>query len=240
MRTHVLAAALAAAFVASMATAEKSMTDEQKTLYAIGTKLSPALRAIELTAEEIEFVTDGLTDAVVGRDLKVDPAAQEAKVQEFAAARVAKATEKEKAASDVFLTKAAAEKGAVKKPSGLVYVETKPGTGAQPKGTDAVKVHYHGTLIDGTVFDSSVDRGEPTTFSLAGVIPCWTEGVALMKEGGKSKLICPSSIAYGDRGSPPKIKPGAALVFDVELLEVTAAPEAAPAAKEPAKEPAGD
>jgi FKBP-type peptidyl-prolyl cis-trans isomerase FkpA/FKBP-type peptidyl-prolyl cis-trans isomerase FklB len=72
-----------------------------------------------------------------------------------------------------------------------------------------VKVHYHGTLRDGTVFDSSVKRGEPATFPLSGVIPCWTEGVQLMKVGGKSKLVCPSSIAYGDRGSPPMIKPGA-------------------------------
>ena len=83
-----------------------------------------------------------------------------------------------------------------------------------------MKVHYEGTLIDGTVFDSSLKRGEPVTFALNGVIPCWTEGLQKMKVGGKSKLVCPANLAYGDRGAPPKIQPGAALAFDVELLEV--------------------
>jgi FKBP-type peptidyl-prolyl cis-trans isomerase FkpA/FKBP-type peptidyl-prolyl cis-trans isomerase FklB len=83
-----------------------------------------------------------------------------------------------------------------------------------------VKVHYHGTLTDGTVFDSSVQRKEPATFPLNGVIPCWTEGVQLMKAGGKSRLVCPASLAYGDRGAPPRIRPGATLVFEVELLEI--------------------
>jgi FKBP-type peptidyl-prolyl cis-trans isomerase FkpA/FKBP-type peptidyl-prolyl cis-trans isomerase FklB len=85
-----------------------------------------------------------------------------------------------------------------------------------------VKVHYHGTLRDGTVFDSSVDRGSPATFPLNRVIKCWTEGVQKMKVGGKSKLICPSDIAYGDRGAPPKIKPGAPLIFEVELISIEA------------------
>src|SRR5438128_538646 len=92
--------------------------------------------------------------------------------------------------------------------------------GAAPKATDRVKVHYHGTLTDGTVFDSSVQRGEPITLPLNGVIKCWTEGVSMMKVGGKSRLVCPSDIAYGDQGRPPVIKPGATLVFEVELLEI--------------------
>ena len=95
-----------------------------------------------------------------------------------------------------------------------------PGNGASPKASDTVKVHYHGTLRDGAVFDSSVDRGTPAEFPLGRVIPCWIEGVQKMKVGGKSKLVCPANLAYGDRGAPPKIQPGAALAFDVELLEI--------------------
>ena len=119
-----------------------------------------------------------------------------------------------------FLAKAAKEKGAKKTASGLVYKVIKAGKGAQPATTDTVKVHYTGKLPDGTVFDSSVERGEPAEFPLNRVIPCWTEGVAMMKVGGKSQLTCPSAIAYGERGAPPKIGPGATLVFEVELLDI--------------------
>ena len=126
----------------------------------------------------------------------------------------------EKKASEGYLAKAAGEKGADKTPSGLIYKETKAGAGDSPKSTDTMKVHYTGKLTDGTVFDSSVQRGEPATFPLNGVIPCWTEGLQLMKVGGKSKLVCPANLAYGDRGSPPRIKPGSTLTFEVELLEI--------------------
>ncbi|MGH7341114.1 MAG: FKBP-type peptidyl-prolyl cis-trans isomerase, partial [Candidatus Rokuibacteriota bacterium] len=136
------------------------------------------------------------------------------------AARLSAVAAAEKKASQGFLEKAATEKGATKTASGLVVSTIKPGTGASPKATDKVKVHYQGTLTDGTVFDSSIQRNQPATFPLNGVIKCWTEGVQLMKVGGKSKLVCPSSIAYGDRGSPPNIRPGAPLVFEVELLEI--------------------
>ena len=104
--------------------------------------------------------------------------------------------------------------------SGLTITELRPGTGEHPTRTSLVQVHYHGTFADGTVFDSSVDRGQPARFPLNRVIPCWTEGVAMMREGGKSRLVCPPKIAYGPSGRPPKIPPNATLTFEVELLKI--------------------
>ena len=104
--------------------------------------------------------------------------------------------------------------------SGAIVTTLKEGNGPSPKASDTVKVNYQGTLVDGTVFDSSIQRGEPATFPLANVIKCWTEGVQEIKVGGKSRLVCPANVAYGDRGSPPAIKSGATLVFEVELLEI--------------------
>src|ERR1700686_5873277 len=121
--------------------------------------------------------------------------------------------------SKTYLDKAAAEPGAQRTASGLVYREPRPGTGASPKATDTVKVNYRGTLTDGTEFDSSYKRNQPAQFPLNGVIRCWTEGVQKMKTGGKSMLICPSDLAYGDQGRP-SIPGGATLIFEIELLEV--------------------
>lgn len=195
-------------------------TDEQKTLYALGLALSRNLASFNLTKDDLALVEAGISDGLFAKDKKVELEKYGPKIQELAAARSKTLAEQEKKAAQPFLDKMAAEKGAKKTASGLVYVETKAGTGDQPKPTDKVKVHYHGTLSDGTVFDSSKERGQPATFPLNGVIKCWTEGVAMMKVGGTAKLVCPADIAYGDRGSPPRIKPGATLVFDVELLEI--------------------
>ena len=104
--------------------------------------------------------------------------------------------------------------------SGLSITELRPGTGKHPTRTSVVQVHYHGTFSDGKIFDSSVDRGQPARFGLNQVIPCWTEGVAMMREGGKSRLVCPPKIAYGAAGRPPKIPPNATLTFEVELLKI--------------------
>jgi FKBP-type peptidyl-prolyl cis-trans isomerase FkpA len=119
-----------------------------------------------------------------------------------------------------FLDKAAKEPGAIKTPSGLVYKVLQTGMGASPKASDIVKVNYRGTLTDGTEFDSSYKRNMPYVTPLNQVIPCWTEGVQLMRVGGKSQLVCPADIAYGERGSPPVIPPNAVLVFQIELLAV--------------------
>ncbi len=195
-------------------------TDEQKTLYALGMAISQSLGIFSLSEEELTMVNAGIADGVLKREPKVVMQEFMPKVQQLQQARLAVVSEAEKKAGAEFLTKAATEKGATKTDSGLVFSTITEGKGPSPKATDKVKVHYHGTLTNGEVFDSSTQRGEPVTFPLNGVIPCWTEGVQRMKVGEKSRLVCPSSIAYGERGAPPKIKPGSTLVFEVELLEI--------------------
>jgi FKBP-type peptidyl-prolyl cis-trans isomerase len=195
--------------------------DDQRTIYALGVMMSRNLAPFSLTDEELDLFDRGLRDGVSGKKPLVTVEEWGLKIQEFMAARSKAAASKEEAAGASFLAAAAAEPGAVKLDSGVIYRELTPGTGATPGAADRVRVHYTGTLRDGTVFDSSVERGTPAEFALNGVIPCWTQGVAKMKVGGKSKLTCPASTAYGDRGAGPKIKPGAALAFEVELLDVT-------------------
>ncbi|HEU4402403.1 MAG TPA: FKBP-type peptidyl-prolyl cis-trans isomerase [Candidatus Polarisedimenticolia bacterium] len=195
-------------------------TDDQKTLYAVGLVMSDNLASLNLTEAELTIVKEGLTDGALKHERKVDLNVYGPKIRDLATARAKIGSESERAAGQAFLAKAAAEKGAVKTPSGLIIQEISAGSGASPTPADKVKVHYKGTLIDGTVFDSSIDRGEPAVFPLSGIIPCWAQGLQAMKVGGKSRLICPSELAYGDRGAPPKIKPGATLVFEVELLGI--------------------
>ena len=194
--------------------------DEQKSLYALGVAISQSLNDFALNESELEIVKSGLSDGILKRTLKVDMQTFKPKIQQLAQSRAAVVAEKEKKAGTAFLTKAAAEPGAKKTASGAIVTVLKEGKGPSPKAADMVKVHYQGTLIDGTVFDSSIQRGQPATFPLGNVIKCWTEGVQEIKVGGKSRLVCPANIAYGDRGSPPAIKPGATLVFEVELLEI--------------------
>ena len=223
----VLAVALAGALAGGAAapavraqSAPQLGTDEQKTLYAVGLAVAGSLGVFALSAADLELVKAGMTDGVLNRQRQVDLQAYGPKIQELQRARASVVAAAEQKTGQAIVDKAAAEKGATKTASGLVIVPIKPGTGASPKATDRVKVHYHGTLADGSVFDSSVQRNEPATFALNGVIPCWTEGLQLMKVGGKSRLVCPAALAYGDRGAPPRIKPGSTLTFEVELLEI--------------------
>jgi FKBP-type peptidyl-prolyl cis-trans isomerase FkpA len=212
----VLAAFLAAAVPAYA----DPKTEDEKTLYALGLAVSQNLGAFNLTEAELKMVEEGLRDGVLKKSPKVELQTYGPKLQELQKTRMTALAATEKKAGEAYLAKAAAEKDTKKLPSGVLVTTLKPGTGASPAATDKVKVHYHGTLIDGTVFDSSVQRNEPATFPLNQVIKCWTEGVQQMKVGGKSRLVCPADVAYGDRGAPPRIKPGATLVFEVELLGI--------------------
>ncbi len=195
-------------------------TDEQKILYAIGISLSQELEAFALTEEELETINAGIADGVMKRPHKVDMQTYGPKISELAQSRMSAVRERQMEFGKAFEDKAAAEEGATKTDSGAIVKTIKEGTGPTPTEADTVKVHYHGTLINGAVFDSSVDRGIPATFPLNGVIKCWTEGLQKIKVGGKARLVCPADVAYGDRGSPPRIKPGSTLVFEVELLEI--------------------
>lgn len=203
-------------------------TDEEKALYSLGVILSQNVRSFDFTDKELEMVKAGLADGVRDKS-RIELEEMEGmipKLQELQMSRVAAATEREKSAGAAYLAKAAGEKGATKTESGLVYKVVQEGTGPSPKASDTVKVHYEGRFTDGKVFDSSIKRNEPATFPLEGVIGCWTEGVQLMKVGGKGQLICPPDLAYGDEGRPPQMRGGATLVFDVELLEIVS-PEGA-------------
>jgi FKBP-type peptidyl-prolyl cis-trans isomerase FkpA/FKBP-type peptidyl-prolyl cis-trans isomerase FklB len=188
-------------------------TEDQKTIYALGLAISQSLASFKLSAAELELLQAGLADGVLAREPKIVLETYGPKIADLQHARIA-------AASQPFLDRAAAEKGATKTASGLIITTLKDGAGAAPVATDQVKVHYTGAFDDGSVFDSSLERGEPATLDLGRVIPCWREGLMLMKVGGKSKLVCPAGLAYGDRGIPNRIKPGATLVFEVELLEI--------------------
>lgn len=194
-------------------------TDQDKTLYALGLAIGGNVREFQLTAAEIAIVADGMADAVLGREPKVDLQTWGPRIQGLAQERASVAATAEKAAAEAFVTEQAQQPGAERSASGVVFIPVTEGTGANPTAESTVRVHYHGTLRDGSVFDSSVQRGEPISFPLSGVIPCWTEGVQKIKVGGKAKLVCPADMAYGDQGSG-SIPGGAALMFEVELLAI--------------------
>jgi FKBP-type peptidyl-prolyl cis-trans isomerase len=185
------------------------------------------LSELEFSKEEIDLLLKGIASAAGGKDSPYDLDKIGPKMDEFMqkkqAAYLGKLKDKNMSANADFFNKLKDNKAIVELPSGLRYEVTKKGDGPAPKATDTVKVHYTGTLIDGTVFDSSVQRGEPAEFGLGEVIPGWTEGIQKVRKGGKIKLYVPPHLAYGDDGRPG-IPPGSTLVFDVDLLEVKSNP----------------
>ena len=190
------------------------------------------LAELEFSKAELDTLLKGIALAAAGKDSpyeleKIGPAMDEfmqKKQQSF----LGKLKEKNVTVNTDFFNKLKENKAVVELPSGLRYETVQEGAGAAPKPTETVKVHYTGKLIDGTVFDSSVQRGEAAEFPLDQVIPGWTEGIQKMKKGGKIKLFVPPNLAYGDDGRPG-IPPGSTLIFDVELLDIKPAGAAAPA-----------
>jgi len=201
--------------------------DDPKVIYAIGLSIYQSLSRLNLSPDELKTVQQAINDAAAGKpseELKMwGP-----KISMFAQARAAQALAREKAESTAYLEKESKEAGAMKTDSGIIYRQITPGTGSSPKATDKVKVNYRGTLVSGAEFDSN--KNGPAEFTLSGVIPCWTEGLQKMKVGEKAQLVCPSNLAYGDRGRPG-IPGGSALTFQIELLEIEpSAPAPAPSA----------
>lgn len=198
-----------------------------KLSYALGIGIGSQLAGMGAKELNIDDFAQAIKDVISGAGLKVDNAEAQTLVQNFfqeqeaklqaAAAEAGKAA---KAAGEAFLAENAKKDGVVTLPSGLQYQVLKEGNGKKPSATDQVVCHYEGTLIDGTVFDSSYKRNEPATFGLNQVIAGWTEGVQLMSEGAKYRFFIPYNLAYGERGAGAQIPPFAALVFDVELIQV--------------------
>ena len=172
---------------------------------------------IEINADLLQ---KGFNEVMKGEKTPINDMLANQLIQKYMQREQAKAFEPNRITGEKFLDENKKKEGVVTLPSGLQYQIMKAGDGPKPTSTDKVKTHYHGTLIDGTVFDSSVQRGEPITFPVTGVIPGWIEALQLMPVGSKWKLFIPQSLAYGSRGSGPTIKPYSALVFEVELLGI--------------------
>ncbi|MRI86573.1 FKBP-type peptidyl-prolyl cis-trans isomerase [Aggregicoccus sp. 17bor-14] len=195
------------------ASAATPQSEDDKTVYAVGYQLGQALEAFDLTPAELALVQQAVADAIAGRTPAADLATYAPKAEPLR-------TERRQRFNAAFLARAAKEKGAQRTASGMIYTPLKVGTGKSPRSIDTVSVNYRGTLTDGREFDSSYKRGQAAEFPLNGVIKCWTEGVGMMKVGGRARLVCPPEIAYGAKGAQPRIPPNAVLVFEVELLDV--------------------
>lgn len=190
-----------------------------KTAYALGTSIGQQLRQMGAEALNIDNFAEGVKDALSG-DVKMTPTEVQTTITTFFEQKNKEQAEKAKREGADFLAANAKKEGVMTLPSGLQYQVLRPGNGKKPKATDQVRCHYEGTLINGTVFDSSYRRGEPAVFGLNQVIAGWTEGLQHMQEGAKYRFFIPYNLAYGERGAGQSIPPYAALVFDVELLEV--------------------
>ena len=201
-------------------------TPKSRISYTIGVNIGH-----DFTAQKMDVDADvlllGLKDSMGGKELRLTEEEMVAEIQSFQqemqtkmAAEMEAMVAKNKAEGEAFLAENAKQEGVVVTESGLQYKILEPGEGDSPGADDVATVHYRGTLIDGSQFDSSYDRGQPATFPVGGVIPGWTEALQLMKPGAKWQLVIPSELAYGERGAGQDIGPNATLLFDVELISV--------------------
>jgi FKBP-type peptidyl-prolyl cis-trans isomerase FkpA len=231
---RILAAALVALLAVACAPKDGASgtsslsTDQEKFGYAIGVDIGKSLSQAQVKEDlDVVALVDGIEETLAGKEPRLDDETREKVKMEMSrrvqerqqAERTAKAAAA-KEAGEKFLAENGKRDGVKTTASGLQYETVTEGTGAAPTAADKVTVHYKGTLIDGTEFDSSYSRGQPVTFPLANVIPGWTEGLQLVKTGGKAKLYIPAGLAYGERGAGPKIGPNETLVFEVELVSV--------------------
>ena len=213
-------AALLSALWAPPAPAQAPLASElEKTLYALGVRCGNELVDFALEEAEVEAVARGLRDAALRRAVAVNEGAFRTAIDELRGERRPLAIAREHQRAEEFVARAAASEGALPLSNGALYFELRPGTGASPRASDRVQVHFHGRLADGSVFDSSVERGVPRQLSLSRMFPCWREGVQRMRVGGKSRLVCPPDTAYGDEGTP-RVPRGAALDLEIELLAI--------------------
>ncbi len=220
LRNVALATALGA--IALPAVAAELKTTEQKISYLIGLNYGQQIRADNVPLDEEAFL-QAIRDVLQGKPSRLSQEEAQAAIQTFQQQRQTQArelAEKNKAEGERFLTANRNKPGVKVTESGLQYKVIEEGSGKQPSANSKVTVHYRGTLIDGTEFDSSYGRGQPATFPVNGVIPGWQEALKMMKEGAKWQLFIPSDLAYGERGAGGRIGPNATLVFDVELLKV--------------------
>lgn len=196
-------------------------TDDDKTLYAMGLVISRNLASLQFSEDELAKIQAGIEDGSLGREAQVEIQTFGPKIDGMIQARLQEVAAAQRAEGEAMVAAAAGEAGAETLPTGMVYKEITPGNGASPAADETVVIHYTGSLADGSVFDDSRKGDpEPVTFNLGRVIPCFRDGILKMKVGGTSKLTCPTDLAYGDRGSPPAVPPGASLSFEVELVEI--------------------
>ena len=199
-------------------------TDKKRFSYIVGMQVGQQIKGDNIDLDEAAFMA-AIKDTVAGTKLQLSPEVIQAtltRVQKQREVEIAKLAETTQAAGQKFLAANKDKAGVKTLPSGVQYKIIKPGTGASPKASDTVEVNYRGTLIDGTEFDSSYSRGQSASFPVNGVIKGWQEALQAMKEGAKWQIVVPSELAYGERGAGGAIGPNATLIFEVELLKITA------------------